>query len=85
MFKLGKSVKVSEKKVFFNPNSLFKRRNDTDEIDDETTIRAAARDMVEEGFTVGREEAVVGESIGAEIEVAGVSEGITAAEDGRVT
>jgi len=41
--------------------------------------------MVKEGFTVGREEAVVGEWIGAEIEVAGVSQRIAEAEDGRVT
>jgi len=65
---------------------INKRRSDTDEIDDETTIRAASRDMVEESFTVRRKEAVVGEGwVGAEIEVAGVSEGITEAEDGRVT
>jgi len=60
-------------------------RSDTDEIDDKTTIRAAARDMVKEGLTVGREEAVVGEWIGAQIEVAGVSQRIPEAEDGRVT
>jgi len=41
--------------------------------------------MVKEGFTVRREETVVGKRwFGAEIEVAGVGEGITEAEDGRV-
>lgn len=51
---------------------LIEKRDDTDEIDDEAAIGAASSDMVKEGFAVGREKAVVGGWVGAEIQVASV-------------
>lgn len=63
---------------------LIEKRDDTDEIDDEAAIGAASSDMVKEGFAVGREKAVVGGWVGAEIQVASVCKWITEAEDGGV-
>ena len=57
------------------------KSDDTDEIDDEAAIRAASRDMVKEGLTVGREKAVMGRWVGAKIQVASVCKWITEAED----